>query len=1036
MCKGVAVMRRRSDSWLNATQILKVAGFDKPQRTRVLEREVQKGEHEKVQGGYGKYQGTWIPLERGLQLAKQYNCEHLLRPIIEFQPAAKSPPLAPKHLVAPTSGRPPRRTGTDGSISNVRVVRKAGNGGDDSEVMDDTMRASEDGSMTPSPSGVSSSSHTPSPIRSSPDPNAHSYQDSRRRRAPRRTQPSIHGDDSDVDAVPGANGTIDDRSYGDQILEYFISDSNQIPPILINPPPDLDPNMAIDDEGHTALHWACAMGRIRIVKFLLSAGADVFKVNKSGQTALMRSVMFANNYDVRKFPELYELLHRSTLNIDNYNRTVFHHIVDVAMSKGKTHAARYYMETVLNRLSDYPRELADIINFQDEDGETALTMAARCRSKRLVKLLIDHGADPKIANGDGKSTEDYILEDERFRSSPVMPSRALAMSFRNAQAAYPPHTRDHDMASMLDSLAASFDQELRDKERDLNQAHALLSNIQAEILESQRAVGQLKVQCQGLDESRATLQEMEAELSGKMGKRYRLGWEKWVKDEEEREKALRDASGGGAQAPLHSVSLYTLEEPAPEDELGSGAGTKSKATPVEEDVSDLIALHADIPQGPEPLRVTCDALREELVQHRKRRKEMFDEFVRFQAEAGTSGRMADYRRLIAAGCGGVPTSEVDEVVSMLLESLESEEPSYSSVGWSTAQVRGAITSNPLTKDFRHLQPFPLSYLKRYSFKDILVKAAKPQDRIKYWNIVPGDRVRIIGDKEGKVLEVAKINKLSNRIYLKGTTNAGREGGLKNFHYSRCQLFIGDFEFPPKGNATEPQTLPVFAKRIGTSQPYWQPMGARYVWDRFAAATIPRLPSSADTSSRIKIPWPKRAERPKFEPTLYTAKAEDVMAITYTPFALPPDTSAAAPKANLENDYIQSVLDPQKRAYDAAAPVELHLQKELSNPHSRAKKQARWQAAQIHRRELLAQYVRHELKDLKGRTRREARAEAVWKWRERLAADEREERKRRWIHRGGEVALLRRRGRRARKERKQDERLRNLVLKEAPNQAIP
>jgi transcription factor MBP1 len=55
--EGVSVMRRRADGWLNATQILKVAGFDKPQRTRVLEREVQKGLHEKVQGGYGKYQG-------------------------------------------------------------------------------------------------------------------------------------------------------------------------------------------------------------------------------------------------------------------------------------------------------------------------------------------------------------------------------------------------------------------------------------------------------------------------------------------------------------------------------------------------------------------------------------------------------------------------------------------------------------------------------------------------------------------------------------------------------------------------------------------------------------------------------------------------------------------------------------------------------------------------------------------------------------------------------------------------------------------
>jgi hypothetical protein len=161
-----------------------------------------------------------------------------------------------------------------------------------------------------------------------------------------------------------------------------------------------------------------------------------------------------------------------------------------------------------------------------------------------------------------------------------------------------------------------------------------------------------------------------------------------------------------------------------------------------------------------------------------------------------------------------------------------------------------------------------------------------------------------------------------------------------------------------------------------------------------------------------------------------------MAVTYKPFALPPDASAPAPEANPENDYIQSVLEPEKRAYDAAAPVELHLHKELSNPHSRAKKQARWQAAFARRRELLAQYVRHELKDLKGRTRREARAEAVWKWRERLAAEVREEKKRRWIHRGGEASLVRQKARRARKERKREERLRNLVLEEAPNQVIP
>ena len=59
--EGNHVMRRRSDHWINATHILKVAGYDKPARTRILEREVQKGVHEKVQGGYGKYQGAIRP---------------------------------------------------------------------------------------------------------------------------------------------------------------------------------------------------------------------------------------------------------------------------------------------------------------------------------------------------------------------------------------------------------------------------------------------------------------------------------------------------------------------------------------------------------------------------------------------------------------------------------------------------------------------------------------------------------------------------------------------------------------------------------------------------------------------------------------------------------------------------------------------------------------------------------------------------------------------------------------------------------------
>lgn len=59
VARGIGVMRRRSDSYMNATQILKVAGVEKGKRTKILEKEVALGVHEKIQGGHGRYQGTW-----------------------------------------------------------------------------------------------------------------------------------------------------------------------------------------------------------------------------------------------------------------------------------------------------------------------------------------------------------------------------------------------------------------------------------------------------------------------------------------------------------------------------------------------------------------------------------------------------------------------------------------------------------------------------------------------------------------------------------------------------------------------------------------------------------------------------------------------------------------------------------------------------------------------------------------------------------------------------------------------------------------
>jgi hypothetical protein len=46
------------------------------------------------------------------------------------------------------------------------------------------------------------------------------------------------------------------------------------------------------------------------------------------------------------------------------------------------------------------------------------------------------------------------------------------------------------------------------------------------------------------------------------------------------------------------------------------------------------------------------------------------------------------------------------------------------------------------------------------------------------------------------------------------------------------------------------------------------MGARYEWERFAAATTPRLPEASKTSSRTKIPWPKQIDRPTYQRVSY------------------------------------------------------------------------------------------------------------------------------------------------------------------------
>ncbi|KAI8812463.1 hypothetical protein BJ742DRAFT_19842 [Cladochytrium replicatum] len=87
------VMRRVKDGYVNATHILKVAGLEKAERTKILEKEIVLSSNffEKVQGGYGKYQGTWVPLEEARILAQKYDAEAKIRTLLDMDVNAIGP---------------------------------------------------------------------------------------------------------------------------------------------------------------------------------------------------------------------------------------------------------------------------------------------------------------------------------------------------------------------------------------------------------------------------------------------------------------------------------------------------------------------------------------------------------------------------------------------------------------------------------------------------------------------------------------------------------------------------------------------------------------------------------------------------------------------------------------------------------------------------------------------------------------------------------------------------------------------------------
>jgi hypothetical protein len=82
----------------------------------------------------------------------------------------------------------------------------------------------------------------------------------------------------------------------------------------------------------------------------------------------------------------------------------------------------------------------------------------------------------------------------------------------------------------------------------------------------------------------------------------------------------------------------------------------------------------------------------------------------------------------------------------------------------------STTTNPWTTNFDHMLPTPKSWSHKFRPGQHPVNAVPLKERIKYWNIVPGDQIVITGRPVSEVHEVMSIDRLSNRVFLRETLN--------------------------------------------------------------------------------------------------------------------------------------------------------------------------------------------------------------------------------------------------------------------------
>lgn len=564
-------MRRCKDDWVNATQILKCCNFPKARRTKILEKGVQLGLHEKVQGGFGRFQGTWVPLLDAQRLAATYGLlPHqapvlhldLSDPNLKFEPRPRPPPKDPTPVkrkytkkIKPSLETPTKRSRghlidtsmdlndtstasfssmnasfTDNSQSSFIPINNhdmlpprsfTTSNGYSSNLNNDSFKSN---LSQPYFSGSAKSAEPPTfqPPRSSfhqyqlsvpasqqqqqqqnqiqnhnqqhqahlQHHNQHQFTKHNQHHQPQldlfqgamphsgvflsnsslqtqymphnylfpdklnslSTIESSHDDmskphtkDSDTSLSSAedhhskaafyrdASKVPMSKPYAAQLLRFFSDDSQPIPQFLYTMPADFNIDQAIDDEGHTALHWAASIGNFNMIHLLLAKGANPLIVNNFGLNPLSKLILFNNCSEMRNFDRVLGELETCLIHTDINGRTPLHYLMEFAKTSSKRNSLGYYLDIILYKLhamsdanlSSKVDLVRNVLDHRDVNGDTCLHLAIKSGTIEFYKLLTQHGARDDLANSN-KETARFLMSQLGF-NEPLNQNNLLQM---------------------------------------------------------------------------------------------------------------------------------------------------------------------------------------------------------------------------------------------------------------------------------------------------------------------------------------------------------------------------------------------------------------------------------------------------------------------------------------------------------------------------------------------------------------------------------------------------------------------------------